>query len=85
MWQGWCHIKATVMSLQLPLEIVFQEESYSSLHSGWSLAWDHFRILIDDPCGNWQLPMQRMEIVPVPIIAWLTKHVNHCETVVKHH
>ena len=34
-----------------PLEIVFQEQSYSSLHSRWSLAWDHFRGNIDDPCG----------------------------------
>ena len=34
-----------------PLEFVFQEQSYSSLHSGWSLAWDHVRGDIDDPCG----------------------------------
>ena len=34
-----------------PLEFVFQEQSYSSLHSGQSLAWDHFRGNIDDPCG----------------------------------
>ena len=34
-----------------PLEIVFQEQSYSCLHSGLSLAWDHFRGDIDDPCG----------------------------------
>ena len=33
------------------LEFVFQEQSYSSLYSGWSLAWDHFRGDIDDPCG----------------------------------
>ena len=33
-----------------PSEIVFQEQSYSSLDSGWSLAWDHFRGDIDDPC-----------------------------------
>ena len=32
------------------LEIVFQEQSYSRLHSGWSLALDHFRGDIDDPC-----------------------------------
>ena len=25
-----------------PFGIVDQEQSYSSLHSGWSLAWDHF-------------------------------------------
>ena len=34
-----------------PLEFFFQEQSYSSLHSGWSLAWDHVRGDIDDPCG----------------------------------
>ena len=33
------------------LEIVFQEQSYSTLHSGQSLAWDHVRGDIDDPCG----------------------------------
>ena len=31
-----------------PLEFFFQEQSYSSLHSGQSLAWDHVR---GDPCG----------------------------------
>ena len=36
---------------QAHLEFVFQEQSYSSLHSGWSLAWDHFRGDINDPCG----------------------------------
>ena len=34
-----------------PLEFVFQEQSYSSLHSGRSLAWDHVRGDIGDPCG----------------------------------
>ena len=34
-----------------PLEFVFQEQSYSSLHSGWSLAWYHVRGNTDDPCG----------------------------------
>ena len=34
-----------------PLEFFFQEQSYSSIHSGWSLAWDHVRSDIDDPCG----------------------------------
>ena len=32
-----------------PLEFVFQEQSYSSLNSGWSLAWGHFRGNIDNP------------------------------------
>ena len=35
----------------LPLEFFFQEQSYSSLHSGRSLAWDHVRGDTDDPCG----------------------------------
>ena len=34
-----------------PLEFFFQEQSYSSLRSGRSLAWDHVRGDIDDPCG----------------------------------
>ena len=34
-----------------PLEFIFQGQSYSSFHSGWSLAWDHVRGDIDDPCG----------------------------------
>ena len=38
-------------SHQPPLEFFFQEQSYSSLHSGRSLAWDHVRGDIDDPCG----------------------------------
>ena len=39
---------------QLPLwklSTTLQEQSYSSLYSGWSLAWDYFRSDIDDPCG----------------------------------
>ena len=35
-----------------PLEFVFYEQSYSSLHSGQSLARDHIRGDIDDPCGT---------------------------------
>ena len=31
-----------------PLEFFFQEQSYSSLHSGRSLTWDHVRGDIDD-------------------------------------
>ena len=34
-----------------PLEFFFQEQSYSSLHSGRSSAWDHVRGDIDNPCG----------------------------------
>ena len=39
------------MTCPTPLEFFFQEQSYSSLHSGLSLAWDHIRGDIDDPCG----------------------------------
>ena len=35
----------------VPLEFVFQEQSYSSLHSGRSLAWDHFRSNSANPWG----------------------------------
>ena len=38
--------------LSAPLEFVFQEQRYSSLHSGRSLAWGHFRGDINDPCGD---------------------------------
>ena len=38
-------------SAESPLEFFFQEQSYSSLHSGWSLARDHIRGDIDDPCS----------------------------------
>ena len=34
-----------------PLEFFFQEQSYSSLNSGRSLAWDHVCGDIDDLCG----------------------------------
>ena len=33
------------------MEFFFQQQSYSSLHSGQSLACDHVRGDIDDPCG----------------------------------
>ena len=46
------HWKSTYPCYILPpLEIVFQEQSYSSLHSGWSFAWDHFPGVIANPCG----------------------------------
>ena len=40
-----------ICKFDAPLEFVFQEQSYSSLHSGQSLAWDHVRSNTDDPCG----------------------------------
>ena len=33
------------------LKFVFQEQSYCSCHSGWSLALDHFCGNIGDPCS----------------------------------
>ena len=39
-------------AIKAPLEFVFQEQSYSSFHSGRILAWDHVRGDIDDPCGT---------------------------------
>ena len=42
-------------SVCAPLDIVFQEQSYSSLHSWQGLAWDPFRGIIADPCDDWLL------------------------------
>ena len=45
-------INISVESVETPpLEFFFEEQSYSSLHSGRCLAWDHVRGDIDDPCG----------------------------------
>ena len=35
---GLSHVDVDSGLMSSPLEIVFQEQSYSSLHSGWSLA-----------------------------------------------
>ena len=40
-----------ILEFTSPLEFFFQEQSYSSLDSGRSLAWDHVRSDIDDSCG----------------------------------
>ena len=70
------------------LEFVFQEQSYSSLHSGRSLACDHFRGNIDDPCDGGTVPEAIGSPARSPIVARLTKHhethVKHHETQVKH-
>ena len=44
-FEGYCVVPSEA------LKFVLQEQSYSSLHSGRSLAWDHVRGDIDDPCG----------------------------------
>ena len=54
MFYGYSGIHVAILAFQYsqpPLEFFFQEQSYSSLHSGWSLAWDHVRGDIDNPCG----------------------------------
>ena len=62
-----------------PFEIVFQEQSYSSLHSGRSLEWDHFYDIIINPSVNWQSRGANVAIgdssgaglEKVPISPWL--------------
>ena len=43
-------------SVTAPLE-VFQKQSYSSCHSGQSLAWDHFQGVITNPCSIIAIPV----------------------------
>ena len=89
-----------ILYIQAPLEIVFQEQSYSSLHSGRSLAWDHFHSDIDDPCdiianfcGVIADPCGVVAIPEVisshrsvmPITARLTKHHKTLLNIVKYH
>ena len=63
------------------LEIVFQDQSYCSLQSGWSSVWHHFRDVMADPCGDWQPQMRRLEIEQTPImqpLCDLLHIVKHC-------
>ena len=68
------------------LEVVFQEQSYSSLNSGWSLAWDHFRSDIADPCcviANFcRVIADPCGIVAIPEVigSRLCGDANHCMT-----
>ena len=48
--QSLCGDYLNLSTVPSPLEFFFQEQSYSSLHSGRSLAWDQVRGDIDDPC-----------------------------------
>ena len=71
------------------LEFFFQEQSYSSLHSVRSLAWDHVRGDIDDPCdaiadfcGVIADPWGDRR---PPIVARLAKHHKTLLNIVKHH
>ena len=83
-----------------PLEFFFQEQSYSSLHSGRSLAGDHVRGNIDDPRGS---IADFCEVIAIPaalsrslrqsagadeattIDARLAKHHKTLLNIVKHH
>ena len=44
-------VSRCITSVSPLLEFFFQEQSYSSQHSERSLAWDHVRGDIDDPCS----------------------------------
>ena len=77
----------TILCSVAPSEIVFQEQSYSSLHSGQSLAWDHFRGGIDNFCGVIADPCSIVMILRgrrcLSLRDWLNI-VKHHETLVKH-
>ena len=94
--EAW-NIHSVILSWS-PFGSFFQEQSYSSLHSGWSLAWDHFCSDIADPCGIVANPCgvfaisEAVAVVAMPIIARLTKHSktswNTFKTlwyIIKHH
>ena len=79
-----------------PLEFFFQEQSYSSLHSGLSLAWDHVRGVIADfcgviadPCGpaalSRSLRRSAAADAATPVVARLAKHHKTLLNIVKHH
>ena len=75
-----------------PLEFVFQEQSYSSLHSGRSLAWDHVRGDIDnscgvvaDPCGAFAIGGRAGADAATAFVARLTKYHKTLLNIVKHH
>ena len=84
---------------QPPLEFFFQEQSYSSLHSGWSLAWDHVRgaiadfcgVVADfcgvvaDPCGAVAIGDRAGADATTPFVARLAKHHKTLLNIVKHH
>ena len=91
--------RAATDRLRAPLEFFFQEQSYSSLHSGRSSAWDHVRGDIDDPCGaiadfcgviadfcgvNAD-PCGVVAIPEAPIVGRLAKHHKPLLNIVKHH
>ena len=90
-----------VDSLQSPLEFFFQEQSYSSLHSGWSLAWDiddscgaiadfcgfvaDFCGVVTDPCGAFAIGDREGVDAATAFVARLAKHHKTLLSIVKHH
>ena len=72
------HHALTTVCLVPPVKIVFQEQSYFTFRSSWSLEWAHFHCIIPDPCGDWQSRSWRcggwIVHAPMPIVAQLAKH-----------
>ena len=62
-----------------PLEIVFQEQSYSSLHSGQSTAWDRFRGIIANPGALSPIPVV-LSLIPAAIRDSAGADANLCKT-----
>ena len=60
-----------------PFQFVLEEQSYSSLHSGWSLACDYFRSDIANPCSIIRIPeaigSRTVVDAAMEIVARLTK------------
>ena len=88
-----------VNPLSAPLKFFFEEQSYSSLHSGRSLAWDHVRGDIDDscgaiadfcgvvtdPCGAFAIGGHAGADAATAFVAQLAKHHETLLNIVKHH
>ena len=90
------NIHTVMSSLLSPREFFSQEQSYSSLHSGRSSAWDHVRGDIGDPCsaiadlcGVIAIPEaiggRAGADAATPIVARLAKHHKTLLNIVKHH
>ena len=64
-WQHTYTYANVTCDVTAPLEFIFLEQSYSSLHSGQSLAWDHVRGDIDDPAAPSPISA---ELLPIPAV-----------------
>ena len=64
----------------------FQEQSYSSFHSGYSLACDDFCGITADPCSNWRQCSRRCQSLrnSLNIVKHHETAVKHLEPLVKH-